>query len=194
MSTQLTPLSCQFITNRKLRCKAKQKPKSKYCPRHTKAVFNRDNKIESPGIKQRMTNLMPTLNRETYNAIMDGYDTLSLNEMAQVYGPLIFARMCELALNGQTEDTQLKAGAFVSDKIYGKAVQLIQIDAKVAHQVLEIIRIPELLPQKIIELDANGDPILVESEESLLQQEIIKQLTNTMPDHNEPALITSRKE
>ena len=99
------------------------------------------------------------LNREMLDKIFancDGYSTLK--DACEFVGPKVFASLVDLSLNGEGEDTRLKAGAIVIDRIYGK--QAIVIEANVKNE-LSVILMPALKEANIIELDDNGEPILL---------------------------------
>lgn len=156
-------------------CKNYVKTGAEFCYKHAKPIEH----IKKPGqpvdlsihtgMAKRYANLMTNhvLNREMYNKVMDGYDGYSLKDMATFYGPLIFASMCELALNGKSEETRIKAGAFVSERIYGKQVQPISIEGNITHS-LGVIMIPQvktLQTNEIIELDEHGCIVGVETKD-----------------------------
>lgn len=49
--------------------------------------------------------------------------TKDIRELAQKHGPAAIARAAHLMLHAESEDTQLRAAQFLTDRGYGKAVQ-----------------------------------------------------------------------
>lgn len=105
--------------------------------------------IKCRNIEEVNKRLMPKELMERINK--DGYT--DLRQVSLEYGPKIFLELCDLALNSENEDTRLKAGAFITERIYGKAVQPIIVDANVRTTLAGIIALPmpETITAEIVE-------------------------------------------
>lgn len=156
-------MRCQGFTSTGRQCRNFIKMGEKYCsikhstskPKHVEQIMD-----ISPSAAKRNANLVPGASlmpqdlKDKLKTVFDGYGSDNLLELAKVFGPLIFNNLCDLATNGQSEETRLKASAFIIERIYGKAVQPLLVQGKVDINVGVIMINAKTEPENIIEIDA----------------------------------------
>ena len=144
-------------------CKNYVKKGHIYCWKHVKQHSRLDPRdLSNPGIAKRMQNLIRVPNIPSHMVKMIE-DCANQQEMAAKYAPAILASLVDLALHCEIPTVRASCCMYLSDKIYGKAIQplLIEQNVKVSLGVI-MLEAPKI--NNVIEVDEN-DFIIEESKD-----------------------------
>lgn len=152
-------MRCTFDTKQGKPCRNNVRDGETLCSRHlhprTKLIDPKDK--SNPGVFKRQSNLVPTMPKHLQEMVAK---CGSQKELAEQYAPAILAGLVELATTCENPAVKASVGMYLTDRIYGKSIQPILMEANVNVNTGIMI-----LPSKHIIDVVNLDPIDIVAED-----------------------------